>query len=375
MNFTFKGYVRNDGTAGTRNYVGIVPSVICSSTVVKKISDQIPTTVPFTHANGCAQLGDDLKLTKNMLRGVSLNPNLYATLLVGLGCETNQIGGLMKQIPKTKPIKSVQIQQLAGGKNTIEKGAEIVKKWSEEAKQLKREDLPLSQLTIGIINIDLEVEDFKTLGPVLGETVDSLINKNAKVVIGLSETLEPAGGPLADRTDDNLAKRKLIDMSTGLQRLRWGTNPSKTVTDKQLFSEEQTDRAILEAQITGTESIKGLLSYGEIPQENGLYLMNTTNNVVESLSKMTSSGCNIILLLSNRGILTGASSVPSMLITPDQNSEIFNDLIDHRVKRNDVVNQSKKLMNKLLSIASGEQTNLEKLELGEFSIPHVGTTY
>ncbi len=79
MSYTFKGFPREDGSVGTRNYIGVVSSVICSSTVVRDIAEKIPSAVPFIHGNGCAQIGDDFQLTKNVLMGVTKNPNLYSS--------------------------------------------------------------------------------------------------------------------------------------------------------------------------------------------------------------------------------------------------------------------------------------------------------
>src|SRR5699024_3622596 len=199
MNYSFEGFKRADGTAGTRNYVGIVSSVICSSAVVREISEKVSMTIPIVHANGCAQLGDDFTLTSDMLVGVSSNPNFHSALLVGLGCETNQVSGLLKQIPKTKPIKGIGIQQLAGGTNTIQKGASIAELWAKEAMKQKRTTFPLSSLTVGILNVDSDQDSFSKTSPIIGEVVDRLIENNAKVVMGLSKTLEPAGHLLSER--------------------------------------------------------------------------------------------------------------------------------------------------------------------------------
>lgn len=375
MKLTFNGYVRSDGSVGTRNYIGIVPTVICSSIVVKEISEYISNAVPFIHANGCAQLGDDLKLTKTMLVGAIINPNLYATLLVGLGCETNQLGTLMNNIPNIKPLESVEIQELHGMDNTVKKGVEIVSEWSEKANRLERKSISISKLTVGVINVDLDMNELKEIGPVLSKTVDILIKNNAKVIVGLSANLRSIGDILAKRTYNSLIKQKLIDMSKGLQRLQWGREPSETLTKKILYEEEQINVARLEKQITGTSPICGLLSYGEIPKEAGLYLMDTTNNVVESLSKMTSSGCNIIILLSKRGVLSGVKSVPSVIVSPKNNDGNFNDLIDHYIHGSDITKEAEDLINKITVIASGKRTQLENFDLGEFSIPHLGTTY
>src|SRR5699024_12362998 len=126
MKHTFEGYIRSDGTVGTRNHIGIVSSVIWSSIVTSEISEKVQGAIPIIHSNGCAQLGDDFQVTKNMLVGVASNPNLYASLLVGLGCETNQISGLLESVRKSKHLKRIGIQLMAGVENTIESGVSIV---------------------------------------------------------------------------------------------------------------------------------------------------------------------------------------------------------------------------------------------------------
>src|SRR5699024_11406551 len=92
---------------------------------------------------------------------MSTSPNVRSALLVGLGCETKQVGGLLRRIPKVKPVEGIGIQQLAGGTNTIEKGVSIAEKWTEEADKQARTKLPMSQLTVGILNVDMDEEAFE----------------------------------------------------------------------------------------------------------------------------------------------------------------------------------------------------------------------
>ncbi len=374
MNYSFEGYLRDDGSAGTRNYVGIVSSVICSSAVVREISDRVSGTIPIVHSNGCAQLGDDFKLTKNMLVGVSSNPNLHSALLVGLGCETNQVSGMLKSIPKTKPIKAIGIQQLAGGENTINKGLLIAEQWVKEAQEQKRATFPLSSLTVGILNVDLDYDSLTKVVPTIGRVVDKLVEMDAKVIMGLSKTLEPAGLLLAKRVLNIEEKEKLIKSSEGLQRLRWD-DAGKGSSTYHAFSEEQLKLAMEESKLTGTKPINRILDYGEIPTNNGLHLMSISSNLVESLSKMASSGCSVVLIVSSRGILTGSVALPCMTITPENNEESFNELIDYTITEEDVSEHEEKIINALIDVCSGKQTKLEELDLGEFSIPHLGTTY
>jgi altronate dehydratase large subunit len=374
LDYSFEGYKRDDGTAGIRNHIGVICSVVCSSVVAREISEKVTGAVPFVHGNGCAQLGDDFKLTKNMLAGVSSNPNLYSALLVGLGCETNQIGGLLESIPKTKPVKGIGIQQLAGGENTILKGVEIAEQWSREAASQKRERLPLSSLTVGILPVDLDVDALNRMAPVIGGVVDRLVEREANVLYGLSQTLEPAGRILSERSEGEDERNRLISIGEGLQRRRWKevSNGSLTYGD---FSEQEKARAIMEAKMTGMHPITSVLGYSENSAKKGLHLITVPNNIVEALSNMASSGCNLVIIVSSRGVLTGSLALPCMIVTPQNPNEAFDELIDYTVTTEAVSDQVEAVIASLIEVCSGKKTNLEKLDLGEFSIPHVGTTF
>jgi altronate dehydratase large subunit len=374
LGLSFEGYVREDGSAGTRNHVGVVCSVVCSSVVAKEITEKVPGTVPFVHGNGCAQLGDDFKLTKNMLVGIASNPNLHSALIVGLGCETNQVSGLLESIPETKPVQGIGIQQMAGGTNTIDKGVGIVEQWAREAASEKRESVPVSSLAVGILTVDLDEASLQSAAPVIGGAVDILIDNGATVMMGYSQTLEPAGRLLSERSDNAAVKEKLLTASETLKRKRW-KNINNSANFGSGFSEEEKAFAELEAKMTGTSPIKSLLGYSQTPSEAGLHLITVPGNIVEALSNMASSGCNIAMVVSGRGVLTGSLALPCMTVVPENPHDPFDELVDYKVSTEEVQSQAEGLVASLIEICSGKQTNLEKMELGEFSIPHVGTTF
>ncbi|ANU14552.1 Altronate hydrolase [Planococcus halocryophilus Or1] len=374
MEYYFEGYPRSNGVAGTRNYVGIVSSVICSSAVVREISEKVQGTVPFVHANGCAQLGDDLVLTKNMLVGVASNPNIHSALIVGLGCETNQVSGLLKNIPKIKSIKGIGIQQLAGGENTIQKGIDITEKWVAEAKEQQREKLPLSSLTIGVLGVELDNDTLLATAPIIGKVVDKWTAEGVKVIVGMSKTLEPAGEVLAKRISDTAELEALVKSSEGMKRLRWDDTKNGSTTFKE-FTVEQTQLALLESKMTGEKTINGILNYGEAPDKDGLHLMKTSSNVVESLSKMASAGCSAVVIVSSRGVLTGSIALPCITITSESDENAFDELVDYTITKSESTNHVESIMKMIQEVCSGKQTKLEELDLGEFSIPHLGTTY
>jgi altronate dehydratase large subunit len=372
MNNTFEGYLRTDGTAGTRNHVGIVCSVICSSTVANEISAQVPGTIPIIHSNGCAQLGDDFQVTKNMLVGVASNPNLHSSLIVGLGCETNQISGLLNSIPKTKPLKGIGIQQLAGGKNTVNTGVAIAETWTDEAAQQKRQTLPLSMLKVGIVTADIDEHSLHMVAPVISGIVDKLVEEEATVLMGLTDILAPAADKFSETAEDAALKEELTRLSEGLDRRRWQESTDYLVSN---FTREEKELAQIAAKMTGKNPVNSLLNYSEKPEGKGLHLMKATGNTIENLSNFASAGCNIAIVVSSRGIMTSSVAIPCLTLAPQNSSNSLEELVDVSVVEENIAAQVEQGFQQLLSIASGKQTILEEYELGEFSIPHVGTTF
>lgn len=374
MSYTFKGFPREDGSVGTRNYIGVVSSVICSSTVVRDIAGKIPSAVPFIHGNGCAQIGDDFQLTKNVLMGVTKNPNLYSSLLVGLGCETNQVSGMMTSLPKTKPLKGITIQGLAGGENTINQGIDTVEKWAEQASFQSRETMPLSALNLGVLCIDLDKKDLNQFRSLIGKLIDKLIDADVTITYGFSKTLEPAGKDLAERAKNTEDKKNLHGVSEGMKRERWKKIKNEGESINQ-WTKEEAEAAAKEAELTGTKPINSVLSYGDYPKENGLHLLHVPDNIVEALSGMASAGCGAALVISSRGIFTGSVAMPSIMIAPSSEGGMYDELIDYKISSKNVETQMEDITETIINVCSGQKSSIENLDLGEFSISHSGTPF
>ncbi|MFL0580984.1 UxaA family hydrolase [Solibacillus silvestris] len=369
MRNTFEGYLRNDGSVGTRNYIGLISTVICSSVVTNEIAEQVQNTVPIVHANGCAQLGDDFQTTKNMLAGAAENPNFYAAVLIGLGCETNQVTGLMKSLSANKPFEGFSIQQMAGGTNTINHGVKISREWAAQAEEEKRISLPLSNLKVGIVMEDIDIESIHKMQPIVSDCIKELIQQNATVVWALNKTIEPVSYKLAQQTKDGHLKEKLESLSQGLTRKRWEKSIEYQL---EKFSEEEERLALQASQLIEGLEIKSILNYNEKPKSNGLHLIKSSGSLVETLSNFASVGCNITIILSKRSIMTGSSILPSVVVAPESTGIYGSDFLDYLVGNH---LQSQTLLEKVIAISSGELTRLEHFNLGEFAIPHVGTTF
>ncbi|WP_153723008.1 UxaA family hydrolase [Sporosarcina cascadiensis] len=372
MAYTFKGYLRSDGSAGTRNNIGIISSVICSSTVTNEIANRVDDAVPIIHSNGCAQLGDDFKVTKSMLSGVAENPNFHSNLLIGLGCETNQVSGLLDAIPQTKPIEGFSIQQMAGGANTVAKGVTIAAEWSEKIAQEKREELPLSKLKVGVITVDVDERTLKAAAPVVSALISVLLKEDSTVVCSLTKSLEPCGDLLAEKTENMNAREELWELSYGLNRRRWESNEAYGFS---AYSEREKKIALEESNLLGSNQLQTLLDINEKPLDKGLYLLKSSGNLVETLSNFVSAGCNVALILSKEGVLATSNVIPCISLAPQNDGQTTRDYVDFYIDHQDAMTQTKVLLEKLIQVSSGELTALEEYELGEFAIPHIGTTF
>ncbi|PIC98583.1 MULTISPECIES: UxaA family hydrolase [unclassified Sporosarcina] len=372
MGYSFKGYMRSDGSAGTRNNIGIISSVICSSTVTNEIASKIDYAVPIVHSNGCAQLGDDFSVTKSMLSGVAENPNFHSNLLIGLGCETNQVTGLLAAIPNVKPIDGFSIQQMAGGTNTVAKGVAIASEWSKDITNEQRTDLPISKLKIGVITTDMDEQTLAITTPVVSALIDELLENDSTVICSLTRRLEPSGKILATKTKDTRSKEMLKTLSEGLNRRRWENDEGYALS---VFSDEEKSLAAHEARLLGSKDLVELLNINEKPSNRGLYLLKSSDNIVETISNFVSVGCNVALIISKEGILTTSNVIPCISLAPCNESQIHRDHVDFYIARGNEEKQTVTLLEKLLQVSSGELTALEEYELGEFAIPHIGTTF
>ena len=208
---TFQGIVRADGRVATRNYIGVLTSVNCSATAARAIADyfrreirpealadfpNVDGVVALTHGMGCATAsdGEELQVLRRTLGGYAKHPNFAAVLVVGLGCETNQITGLIAQegLQENVKLATFNIQDTGGTRKTVEKGVALIKAMLPEANRATREPVPLSHLTVGLQCGGSDGYSGISANPALGAAVDLLVRHGGTDV--LSETPEIYGG-------------------------------------------------------------------------------------------------------------------------------------------------------------------------------------
>ncbi len=227
---TFMGIVRADGRVATRNYIGVVSSVNCSAHVCRMIADHfkgdaladypnIDGVVPIHHKTGCgmASTGEPVDLLRRVLAGYATHPNMHSTLMVGLGCEANQINDLLaaQNLKRTEQLQTMTIQETGGTRKTVQEGIARIKALLPEANKVKREPVPAAHLTLGLQCGGSDGYSGISANPALGAAVDLLVRHGGTAI--LSETPEIYGA-------EHLLTRRAVSREVGeklVERIHW----------------------------------------------------------------------------------------------------------------------------------------------------------
>ncbi|WP_175833145.1 UxaA family hydrolase [Burkholderia cenocepacia] len=330
---TFDGFVRSDGSVGTRNYVGVIASVNCSASVCHAIADayrhgaldafgHVDGVVAITHQSGCGMsaTGDGIELLRRTLVGYARNPNFAGVLLVGLGCEVNQVGALAQRLDAAAPgtVRTLVIQDEGGVRDTVAKGVSIVRELLALADGARRSAVPASRLTVGLQCGGSDGYSGITANPALGAAVDLLVRNGGTAI--LSETPEIYGAEhllIARAASRDVAERLL-------GRLQWweryvadnggemNNNPSPgnlaggitTILEKSLGAVSKGGRSPLRA----------VYDYAEPVRQAGLVFMDTPGYDPVSATGQIAGGANLVCFTTGRGSVFGSKPVPTIKI-------------------------------------------------------------
>lgn len=370
---SFMGYEREAGACGTRNYVAVVASVICSTTPVREIGEAFPESIPIVHQYGCAQMGDDLVQTRRTLAGVAANPNVAAALVVGLGCENNQAPVLAQSIPANKPVEVIGIQELGSSEKTVQAGVSAVRRLIGSTRS-ERVSLTPDRLTVGVVGVEPDADALASVYPAVGRAIDTLVRAGARVIVGVGAGLAPAGRQMAERASDPETVESLARMSDGLLRRRWH-QPSDGKLSLRPWTDEEMTRSRLELALLGSAPIDGVVDYAERPTHGRLVPMVVPSNPVEAMTGLVAGGASVIVAASSRGLLTGALGAPTLVVAPERGGfDAFQEFVDVGVST-DTERESERIVERVYAVASGDETATERQRLTGFAISQVGTPF
>jgi altronate hydrolase len=405
---TFMGYRRPDGKAGTRNYIAVISSVNCSAHTVRKIAhhftDELLAEFPnvdgvisIAHGFGCAtRVGsDDYVLLQRTLAGIAAHPNVGGYILVGLGCEVNQIGELvenyhlaMKEAPTLRRANSQQtiansqslqppsltIQDTGGIRKTIEAGIAAVKELLPTVNAYQREPIPISELVVALQCGGSDGWSGVTANPVLGLACDEIVRQGGGVV--LAETPEVYGAEhlLTRRAISREVGEKLVDKIHWWERhaekhgVEIDNNPSHgnkaggltTIYEKSLG-------AVAKA---GNTPLMDVYEYAEPIHSKGFTFMDTPGYDPVGATGQVAGGCNLLVFTTGRGSCFGFKPAPSIKLA--SNSTMFNRMEEDMdvnagkvldgVPMHDVANE---LLDTMIDVASGKPSKSEAQGIGE----------
>ncbi len=316
----FFGYVRKDGSVGVRNYVAILPSVVCVNEVVVAIVANTVMTQGIIHHQGCCQTPPDLERTTECLIKIGENPNVGAVLIVSLGCEGVDTDRLEAALRRTgKPVDRINVQELGGTSRAIQAGLDKAQRLIRKIAGEQRVEVDMSHFTMGIKCGASDTTSGIASNPVIGYVADKVVDLGGTVIFG--ETTEFIGAEhILKRRAKNAEvaadiDRIVIEMENRAKAIgvdmRKGQPTPGNIKGGLSTIEEKSLGAIVKS---GTKTIQGVIDYTEIPKGKGLWIKDSPGREIELMSGMAIGGAQIILFSTGRGAPQGFPVVPVIKI-------------------------------------------------------------
>lgn len=387
---SFEGFVRPSGRVGTRNYIGVLSSVNCSATVSKFVQQSLPYdllgnypsvdgVVALTHSTGCgmADTGEGFDALQRTLWGYARHPNFAGILMIGLGCEVNQIDFLLDAygIERGPLFQTMNMQDLGGTRRTVEHALGLIREMLPHAAAARRQSVAASELSLALQCGGSDAWSGITANPALGYCADLIAAEGGQTI--LAETPEIYGA-------EHLLTRRAVSHEVAMrliERIRWwedytarnggemNNNPSPgnkrggltTILEKSLGA----------AAKGGTSALTGVYKYAEFAEARGFTFMDSPGYDPASVTGQVASGANVIAFTTGRGSCFGFKPVPSVKLAT--NSPMYErmhedmdlncgDILDGEAT---IESKGREILDLVLRVASGEPSKSEALGVGD----------
>jgi len=395
---TFMGYRRADGRAGTRNFVGIIASVNCSATVCHSIADHANRTllpdfpgidgfVPIVHGQGCGMsgTGEGMQVLHRTLAGYARHPNFGGILMVGLGCEVNQLT-LYGQKGIAAGKRHFNIQDSGGSRKSVLRAMDVLREICDEVGHLEREPIPVSEIVVGLQCGGSDGMSGITANPALGAAVDILAAAGGTGI--LSETTEIYGAEhlLASRATTPEVAQKLDGLikwwEAHVQKHNASIDNNPSPGNKRGGLTTILEKSLGAVAKGGSTPLTAVYNYAEKVTEPGLVFMDTPGYDPVSATGQVAGGANVIVFTTGRGSCFGCRPTPSIKVAT--NSTLYNAMEEDMDVNCGLIASGDKTIEQMgheifeliVETASGRKTKSEVFGYGdnEFVPWHLGAT-
>jgi altronate hydrolase len=396
---SFQGFLRASGRAGTRNFIGVLSTVNCSATVCHHVAESFPKDelaaygnvdgiVALTHGTGCgmADRGDGFAALQRTLWGYARHPNFAGVLMIGLGCEVNQIDFLLDayQIKRGPHFRTMTMQGTGGTRKTIERAQDMIREMLPQANEARRQRISASEISLALQCGGSDAYSGITANPALGAACDILVRHGGTGI--LAETPEIYGA-------EHLLTRRAVSREVGeklVERIKWwedycarnggemNNNPSPgnkaggltTILEKSLGA----------AAKGGTTNLTGVYKYAEPVTARGFTFMDSPGYDPASVTGQVASGANVVCFTTGRGSCFGFKPAPSIKLAT--NTEMYRRMEEDMDVNCGIIldgevtleQMGQQIFDLILEVASGRRTKSETLGLGnhEFTPWQIG---
>ena len=374
---TFMGYVRENGDVGIRNEIWIVNTVGCVNKIAQKLSE-LTGAKYFPHPFGCSQLGDDQTITQKVLRGMVNHPNAAGVLVLGLGCENNNIDVFKKVLGEYNPNR-VKFLNTQDADDDIAAGVEIINELKEYAAKFERVPVPVSKLRVGLKCGGSDGYSGITANPLVGRLSDKVISHGGSCV--LTEVPEMFGAEhlLMQRCESREVFDKTVKLINDFKD--YYTRHNQVIYENPSPGNKKGGITTLEekslgcVQKGGLSKVVDVLDYGDVLTKNGLSLLNGPGNDIVAITNLMAVGVHMILFTTGRGTPVGAP-VPTVKIATNHSlAERKANWIDFDASPTlDGNPLTDELFEYVISVAEGRETKNEINNYREISIFKDGVT-
>ena len=376
----FWGYERPNGSVGIRNYVMILPASMCINEMAVKIAEKAgPGVIALTHNHNCVYLPPDKKRAERALVGLGLNPNVAATIIVGIGCEDISAEVLADGIsPANKPLEIFTIEKEGSYQNVIDKAVLASRKMLSDVSIMRKHPFGLKHLTLGVKCGGSGGLSGVGCNAISGEASNAIVASGGSVIF--SETAEIIGAEqiLAKRAVNKKVAQDIYKVSERLQdrfqnagvSLTEGEPTPGNKKEGLTTMEEKSLGAIIKG---GNSTLQGVLEWAEKPKGKGLYFMDGSALTSKVYVGLAAAGAQMATFNLSSGLVTSFRTPPTFgrgvpilpvikIVNTTEDNDYFDIVLDDVINGQESIAQvGKRLLEEIIAISSGKLTKMEML--------------